>query len=70
MTTQANTNTKAGSLGKYLRGVKSELKKVNWPNGEELKNNTSVVIASCLLATILLWALDTFFGFGLNLIIK
>ncbi|AKL97068.1 protein translocase subunit SecE [Clostridium aceticum] len=70
MTTQANTNTKAGNLGKYLKGVKSELRKVNWPTREELKNNTGVVIASCLLATILLWALDTFFGFGLNFIIR
>ncbi|SDL32594.1 preprotein translocase subunit SecE [Natronincola ferrireducens] len=70
MTTQANTNAKAKNLGKYLRGVKSELKKVNWPNKAELKNHTGVVIASCILATIVLWALDTFFGFGLGLIIR
>lgn len=70
MTTQANTNAKANNLGKYLKGVKSELKKVNWPNKAELKNHTTVVIVSCLLATIVLWALDTFFGFGLNLIIR
>ncbi|SNS38836.1 protein translocase subunit secE/sec61 gamma [Anaerovirgula multivorans] len=70
MTTQANTNAKAKSLGKYLKGVRSELKKVNWPNRAELKNHTGVVIVSCLLATIVLWALDTFFGLGLNLIIK
>ncbi|MCC5911444.1 MAG: preprotein translocase subunit SecE [Clostridiaceae bacterium] len=70
MTTQANTNTKANNLRKYLRGVKSELKKVSWPNRAELKNHTSVVIAASLLATIVLWLLDTFFGYGLNFIIR
>ncbi|SET78508.1 protein translocase subunit secE/sec61 gamma [Natronincola peptidivorans] len=70
MTTQANTNARSKNLGKYFKGVRSELKKVNWPNRAELKNHTGVVIVSCVLATILLWALDTFFGAGLNLIIR
>lgn len=70
MTTQANANAKAKSVSKYLKGVRAELKKVNWPNKTELKNHTAVVIVSCGLAIIVLWALDTFFGLGLNLIIK
>jgi len=67
MTAQANT--KAKNFGKYLRGVRSELRKVIWPNKIELKNYTILVIVSCLLATMLLWVLDTIFGFGLNFII-
>ncbi len=68
MTTQANS--KAKNLGKYFKGVRAELNKVNWPNRAELKNHTVVVMVSCLLATVVLWALDTVFGLGLNLIIK
>ncbi len=68
MTTQGNT--KAKNLGRYFRGVRAELKKVNWPNKAELKNHTLVVLAACILATAVLWVLDTVFGLGLNLIIK
>lgn len=72
MTTQANTNNGENSknVGKFLKGVRSELKKVNWPNKKDLINNTTVVIISVVLATLGLWALDSIFGFGLNLIIR
>ncbi|ABR50564.1 preprotein translocase, SecE subunit [Alkaliphilus metalliredigens QYMF] len=71
MTTQANANNneKAKGLGKFLRGVRSELKKVNWPNRAEIKNHTGVVIIATLMAVVLLWILDSVFGFGLNLLI-
>ncbi|MDR5660014.1 preprotein translocase subunit SecE [Serpentinicella sp. ANB-PHB4] len=68
MTTQANSNKKNG-LGKYFRGVKSELKKVNWPNKKELTNHTTVVIITCIIATVAIWILDTIFGSGLRAII-
>ena len=33
MSTHANTNNeKRGNASKYLKGVRSELKKVNWPS--------------------------------------
>jgi len=72
MTTQANTNNgeTTKNLGKFLKGVRSELKKVNWPNRKELVNNTIVVIVSVTLVTLALWALDSAFGFGLNLIVR
>jgi len=72
MTTQANANNgeKAKTFSKFLKGVRSELKKVNWPSRKELINNTIVVIISVILATLALWALDSAFGFGLNLIIR
>ncbi|KAB3529488.1 preprotein translocase subunit SecE [Alkaliphilus pronyensis] len=71
MSTHANTNKEnTRSLGKFLKGVKSELKKVNWPNRKELTNHTSVVIAASLAATAILWVLDAAFGFGLNLILQ
>ena len=67
MATQAESKTK--EFGKFLKCVRSELKKVIWPNKEELKNHTVLVIISVILATVFLWVLDMVFGFGLNLII-
>lgn len=66
---QAGTETKRGSLGKFLKSTKAELKKVNWPNKQELKTHTTVVIIVCALATAALWILDSVFGLGLSLII-
>jgi len=71
MNAPVNTNSgKAQNFGKFLKGVRSELKKVNWPTRKDLTNNTTVVIISCILATALLWILDTTFGYGLNLFLK
>lgn len=62
--------TKSKSMGKYIRSSRAELKKVHWPTREELKNHTAVVVVVCAMATAALWALDTVFGFGLNLVIR
>ncbi|KAB3526721.1 preprotein translocase subunit SecE [Alkaliphilus serpentinus] len=71
MSTPANTNKEnSRNIGRYFKGVKSELKKVNWPNRKELTNHTTIVIVVSLAAAALLWVLDTTFGFGLNFIIK
>lgn len=71
MATQANTNNgeNSKSLGKFFKGVKSELKKVIWPNKKELTSNTIIVIVSVILTATAIWALDSIFGSGLNLII-
>ncbi len=67
------TNTKKDSsikrLGKFLKAVRSELKKVIWPSRSELVNNTIIVIVSVALVIFGLWILDSIFGFVLNLII-
>jgi preprotein translocase subunit SecE len=66
---QASTTGKRASLGKFLKSARAELKKVNWPNKQELKTHTTVVIFVCALATVALWILDSVFGLGLSLII-
>lgn len=66
----AEAPSKTKVLGKYFRSSRAELKKVHWPTRDELKNNTAVVVVVCIMATIFLWALDTVFGFGLNLVIR
>ena len=69
----AQTSAKKGSsikkIGKFLRAVRSELKKVIWPNRSELTNNTIVVIISVILVIFALWILDSVFGLALNLIV-
>ncbi|RQD71502.1 MAG: preprotein translocase subunit SecE [Tindallia sp. MSAO_Bac2] len=70
MATQTTTQQKkTQSMGKYFKSSKAELKKVHWPTRAELKNHTAVVVVVCAIATVILWLLDTVFGFGLNLII-
>lgn len=46
------------SPGQFLREVRSELKKVNWPNRREVVNYTLVVLITTAVLTLLTWALD------------
>lgn len=68
MTTQTNSTNKGA--GEFLRGVRSELKKVNWPNRAQLLNYTTVVLTTCAVATAFMWVIDAFFHAGLQFIIK
>ncbi len=68
MATQTNSS-KVG-LGKFLKGVKAELKKVSWPNRNELQSYTIVVLVTCTLAALGLWLFDTIFGQVIQFLIK
>ena len=46
-------------LTRFLREVKSELKKVSWPNKKELTANTIVVLVSVFFAATLIWIIDS-----------
>ena len=37
-----------GKISKFLKSVRSELKKVNWPTKEEITSNTLVVIVTVI----------------------
>jgi preprotein translocase subunit SecE len=37
-----------GKIARFFKQVKSELKKVNWPNKEEITSNTLVVIVTVI----------------------
>ncbi len=45
----------------YFKGVRSELKKVNWPSKKELTNYTVVVLATTFAMTLVIWGLDLIF---------
>ncbi len=57
-------------LVKYLRDVRMELKKVQWPSKREFVVYTGVVISTVILFGFLFWGLDAVFLNILQLVIK
>ena len=57
-------------IGKWFREMKSELKKVVWPSGKQLLNNTLVVLVSVLIVGIIVCLFDLLAGFGIDLLGK
>ena len=47
-------------LTRFLREVRSELKKISWPSKKELTANTIVVLVSVFFAATLIWIIDSF----------
>jgi preprotein translocase subunit SecE len=52
------TRTRTGPA-QFLREVRSELRKVAWPNRKELGSYTVVVLVTSLVLTLLIWGFDT-----------
>ena len=45
-------------VAKWFREMKSELKKVIWPTGKQLLNNTVVSVVVMVASAIVLWGFD------------
>ena len=45
-------------VGKWFREMKSELKKVIWPNFDTLKTNTLVSLGMMFISAIVIWGFD------------
>ncbi len=45
-------------IGKWLRELKSELKKVQWPTAQQTVNNTVIVIVCVLIVGAFIWIFD------------
>ena len=45
-------------IAKWMRELKSELKKVQWPTGKQTVNNTVIVIACVIVVGIFIWVFD------------
>ena len=45
-------------IGKWFREMKSELKKVIWPTGEQLTKNTLVSVGMIIISSIVIWGFD------------
>ena len=51
-------STEKFSLGKFLREVRAELKKVHWPTRKELINYTTTVLITVTVIAVLIYLLD------------
>ncbi len=64
----AKATAQKGNM-KFLKGVKSELKKVSWPGKEEVINYTGIVVAVVTVMAIGIWIVDSIFMGAINLFI-
>lgn len=55
-------------IAKWFREMKSEMKKVVWPSGKQLVNNTLIVLAAVLIVGIIVCVFDFLAGKGLGLL--
>ncbi len=45
-------------IAKWLRELKSELKKVQWPTAKQTVNNTAIVILCVIVVGVFIWVFD------------
>ncbi len=64
----SNVVEKTASKPKFFKGVKTEMSKVVWPTRKELVSYTGVVVFTCVVFSLGIWALDTVFNGALKLI--
>ena len=50
---------KKGGFKKYLKDLRSEIKKVVWPGRKQVVNNTGVVMTVMVITGLFLFAIDT-----------
>ncbi len=56
---------KQNKIVKFVKEVKSEMKKVVWPSKKQVVNNTLIVIAAVVIVGVIIAVLDTIFQWGL-----
>ena len=61
-------DTKKGTS--WFQSLKSEFKKIIWPNKDRLTKETSVVVVVSIILGILIAILDMVLKYGIQLIIK
>lgn len=59
---EANKGAAKKGAAKFFREAKSELKKVSWPNKEQLIHNTVIILVFILITTAILSVLDIGFA--------
>ncbi len=55
-------------ISKWFREMKSELKKVVWPSGKQLLNNTLIVLSAVIIVGLILFAFDWLASKGVSLL--
>ena len=59
-----------GAIGRYLRELRSELKKVVWPTPKQVAKNVLIVAACVLVVGAFIWIFDFVARFGVDELIK
>ena len=57
-------------FSKWFSEMKSELKKVVWPSGKQLLNNTIIVLVAVLIVGVIVCLFDFVAGLGIDLLGK
>ena len=60
--TNSKAQTQQNGNGKFVREVRSELKKVVWPTKKELVNYTLAVFIAVILISVIIGIVDTVFA--------
>ncbi len=63
---KANEPKKKGRIREYFKNVRLELRKVIWPNREELISYTWAVVLICAVCAVGFWAVDSLCAIGLQ----
>ena len=58
-----------GSVAKYFRELRSELKKVVWPTPKQVLKNALIVLACVVVVGVFIWLFDFVAQFGINALI-
>ena len=56
-------------VGKWLKDMKSELKKVQWPTRQQTINNTLIVIACVIVVGVFIWIFDYIAGSAIDVLL-
>ena len=59
-----------GSIRRYFRELRSELKKVVWPTPQQVLKNALVVLACVVVVGVFIWLFDFVAQFGINALIS
>ena len=59
-----------GAIARYLRELRSELKKVVWPTPQQVLKNTGIVIACVIVVGAFIWIFDFVARFGIDTLIN
>ncbi len=59
-----------GSICRYFRELRSELKKVVWSTPKQLLKNTLIVLACVIVVGVFIWLFDFVARFGIDALIN
>ena len=69
---KSDKNAKPGlfaRVGKWLKDMKTELKKVQWPTRKQTINNTLIVIACVIVVGVFIWIFDYIAGSAIDVLL-